>query len=633
MNIKKFTITEECIGCMACVGISDDIFAMNDDGKAFVVRQPENADEEQQAEEAAGVCPVDAIIPLDTEVKDDKKPVLASDNVKEILDKYPDLREVLLKLSPKFKRLQNPVMYNTLAKFTSFKEAASLTGVSLCEILHTINKYLGTEDKLFKAMPECIRAKEQTAAMSEEISWDEAPERYILTDDTADFLIEKIMRLQPQESIVIISVKDPGILVKTAEANGFKYNLQKGREYRLSVFNPQAGHEIPWKDRKDDFEVLDVRFMKTDPFDIIIKKAYELQEGQGFVLVQTFEPFPIIKMLNELGFEHETEKTSASEVKVYFYKSRTDKEERGITVLHKPEIVLQSATPVAYPVLMRLLQSDRLRSAVKIKELKVWSETEKHLGWIVNKKADISFSAVITSNKLRNADIKFPAVFVWDNFVILTRGYTAKSLADLRYKNIYLPLFADAPPAKITRYLIKASGLSPEEFTFKYGTPFGRPEKIYADLVLGKIDTAVLREPEASYAVKIMQDQGVEFSEIKFDDLWNGVNPGFGSFPNAGIVFKGDFVRNYPDLTELVLEELENSIDWVKNNRDEAANLSFDIMRQPADRVQLFLERVTFSYMSGDALRDKVKRYFEVLIREDIVQAELSDEFLNMFSL
>ena len=43
------------------------------------------------------------------------------------------------------------------------------------------------------------------------------------------------------------------------------------------------------------------------------------------------------------------------------------------------DVVIQSATPVAYPVIMRLLQSKKIRKAVNIRELKVWEETEKHL--------------------------------------------------------------------------------------------------------------------------------------------------------------------------------------------------------------------------------------------------------------
>ncbi|MEA2007646.1 MAG: hypothetical protein U9O54_00855, partial [Chloroflexota bacterium] len=471
-------------------------------------------------------------------------------------------------------------------------------------------------------------------ALSEDISWDESYERYIYNFDSMAELIDKILELKPQENIVIISVGRPDEVLKVVSGLGYKFNVEKNREYRVSIFNTELiKSDIHWEDRKDEFEILDVRTMQTDPFDIIIKKAYELEEDSGFTLIQRFEPAPIINMLSEMGYESITENKATDEVWVYFHKKVSDSKTDDIDVTNKLDVVIQSATPVAYPVIMRLLQSEKIRKAINIRELKVWEETEKHLGWIVNGRADISFSALVTSVKLRNSDVKIPALFVWDNFVILTRGYKAENLEDIKGRNIHTPLFEEAPPAKITKYLMKASGLDPADFKFVYGTPFGRPEKIYVDFVTGVADTVILREPEASYAIKIMQDRGEEISIISYNKIWNEINPGFGSFPNAGIVLKGEFVREHPELTKVLLEELKTSIDWVNENRTASAKLSFDMMRQSVDRIELFLNRVNFEYVEGDKLVEKVKTYFDILTAQDVVDAEINAEFLNIFKL
>jgi NitT/TauT family transport system substrate-binding protein len=457
-------------------------------------------------------------------------------------------------------------------------------------------------------------------------------ERYIYNADSMPELIEKITHLSEQENLVYLSVSKPTELINLVRGLNLKINISQNREYRLSIFNPKKPQsQIPWQERKEDFELLDVRSMQTDPFDIIIKKAYSLKEDEGFVLIQRFEPFPIMNMLSEMGFEHTTEYFSQTEIWVYFYKkpSIVNNEE---TSTNKTDVVIQSATPVAYPVIMRLLQSEVIRKSVNIKELKVWEETEKHLAWITTGKADISFSAVITAAKLKNADIKIPALFVWDNFVLLTR-YKAKDFSDIKGKKIYTPLFEEAPPAKITKYLIKASGLDVADFNFVYGEPFGRPEEIYADFVSGNADTVILREPEASYAIKVMQDRGQEISVISFNEIWNKYNPNFGSFPNAGIVFKGEFVRKNPELAEVFLDELKKAIEWVNENKKEAANLSFDMMRQSVDRVELFLNRVNFNYVQGDELVQKVKDYFSVLTKQGIVDTKIDDDFYDLFKL
>ena len=629
--MKTFQINEDCIACHACVEVASENFEMGD-AVAFVKKQPENAEEEKLCQDALDVCPVNAILSEEgnqAEVKSEA--VLARDNVKETLDKYPQLKDVLVNFSNKFEKLLNPAMYNTVTRFATFEDAARVTKFSICEILHTLNEALGTEDQLHRNAPDCIKTLQilqDVSKYSTPIYWEESNKRYIYNVESMPELIGRVNNLGNEENIVLIAIDEPLELVKLAEGLGFEVNIEKGRDYRVSIFNPQKAVQVGWRERKDKFSRLDVRSMRTDPFDVIIKKAYATPEDDGFILIQSFEPYPLINMLTEMGLEYETEHISPYEVWVYFYK--TPVLEADAEKSDKIELVIQSATPVAYPVIMRLLQSEVLRKKVAIKELKIWEETEKHLAWISNGKADISFSALLTSLKLQKLDIKIPALFVWDNFVILTR-YKASSFADLKGKTIYTPLFASAPPTKITKYLIKASGYDPADFSFRYGEPFGRPEEIYAAFVQGEADTVVLREPEASYALKIMQDRGEKVSILSYNEMWNQVNPGFGSFPNAGVMLKGELVRKNPELTEIFLDELKKAIEWVNEHKQESARMSFDMMRQPPDRIELFLNRVNFDYVSGEKLVNKVKDYFKVLVREKIVEDDIDEAFYDTF--
>ncbi|NQT76177.1 MAG: ferredoxin [Bacteroidetes bacterium] len=630
--MKKYKVSEECINCRACVEVARDHFEIGDNKIAYLKNQPQNSTEEELCEEALNVCPVDAISAEESEKTNSAEAILASSNIKATLDEYPQLKQVLADLSPKFKRMQNPALYNTLARFANFNDAAKVTGISVCEILHILNKHLGIEDKLLKSMPECIKKEtDEIKNSSVDIVWKESAERYIYNNDSLEELIRKVTGLAAQENIVIISVEKPNELLKVANGLNLIFNIEKHMEYRVSIFNPQKEENtVPWQERKEKFEILDVRTMTSDPFDIIIKKAYEIQEDSGFVLIQRFEPIPMINMLLEMGYEHLTEQKEQGEFYIYFHKKISEHEDDQ-TASGKVDAVIQSATPVAYPVIMRLLQSEKIRKHINIKELKVWEETEKHLAWITSGRADISFSALITSAKLRNSDIKIPALFVWDNFVLLTR-YKAENFQDIQGKDIHTPLFEEAPPAKITKYLIKASGLNPDDFKFVFGSPFGRPEKIYADFVTGQADTVILREPEASYAIKIMQDRGEEISIISFNKIWNEINPGFGSFPNAGLVLKGEFTRKHPEETKVFLQELKSAIKWVNENRSASAKLSFDMMRQPVDRIELFLDRVNFEYVDGAKLTEKVQQYFDILNQHDVVNMEIDKEFLDIFT-
>ncbi len=58
----RFYVDKECIACDACVLAAPDHFKMHDeDGHAFVIKQPATEEEESRCKEAMESCPVEAI--------------------------------------------------------------------------------------------------------------------------------------------------------------------------------------------------------------------------------------------------------------------------------------------------------------------------------------------------------------------------------------------------------------------------------------------------------------------------------------------------------------------------------------------------------------------------------------------
>jgi ferredoxin len=58
----KFYVDDQCIACDACVMEAKDFFAMNDeDGHAFVFKQPQSKEEAEECENALAACPVESI--------------------------------------------------------------------------------------------------------------------------------------------------------------------------------------------------------------------------------------------------------------------------------------------------------------------------------------------------------------------------------------------------------------------------------------------------------------------------------------------------------------------------------------------------------------------------------------------
>jgi uncharacterized protein (DUF2249 family) len=75
--------------------------------------------------------------------------------------------------------------------------------------------------------------------------------------------------------------------------------------------------------KKDQIVDLDVRAVLAsgrDPLNIILEKIKTIQPGQILKIINTFEPIPLIKMLEKKGFVTFTETLDANLVETYFYK-------------------------------------------------------------------------------------------------------------------------------------------------------------------------------------------------------------------------------------------------------------------------------------------------------------------------
>lgn len=58
----KYYVDDQCIACDACVVEAPGFFEMNDDdGHAYVVKQPSKDDDVEACENAVAICPVGAI--------------------------------------------------------------------------------------------------------------------------------------------------------------------------------------------------------------------------------------------------------------------------------------------------------------------------------------------------------------------------------------------------------------------------------------------------------------------------------------------------------------------------------------------------------------------------------------------
>ncbi len=548
--------------------------------------------------------------------------ILAKTKLIEALREHPALQETLVSLSPRFHLLKNEAVFRMVSRWATFGDVARMGDLSICEVLHTVNLAIGAEQDLFANAPECIRERRAPEALAQERpAWVEAASCANILDvrKRDDFFLPEVLQaihaLEENQRLQIVQDFYPAPLIEMLREEGYEsfYEAASFHEHVLYVRGKPQQAEKEWAAERETFPVLDTAAWGKDFLSSLVREAEALKPGQGFRLALQASPQPLVNTLETLGLEAVIDRTAEGKYLVSFYKKAQPAPEGAPALMRKVPLVIQSATPVVYPLLMRMLESKRLMRAIRVEELKVWDKTEKHLGWIVNKKADISFSAVAAVAKLyqKGLDIKMTAIAVWDNFYILSRGFEAQTFGDLRGRKIYLPLIKAAPPYAVTTFLMSRLGYDPQEFTFVFGKPFGRPDDIKAQLLSGEAEVGLLREPEASFAIH--EGGGLIREAIAYRDLWENLFPGQGNLPNAGLLFKGEILREYPDLAEMFMEETAQAAAWVEENPEASARMIAEMMGVSPQAAERFLSRVHLEVVPSRQVLDEVMHYIEVL--------------------
>jgi hypothetical protein len=140
-----------------------------------------------------------------------------------LLDKFPQLEEVLTKMAPEFKKLRNPILRKTIAKIASLRQVASLGKVSLPEMINTLRAEAGIQDKFLSSDSEKTLSKDKPSWFSDS--------KIILRSDIRPMLesgeqpIQHVLRecqkLKPDEIFEVISPFLPAPLIEQASKQGF----------------------------------------------------------------------------------------------------------------------------------------------------------------------------------------------------------------------------------------------------------------------------------------------------------------------------------------------------------------------------------------------------------------------------
>jgi len=113
-------------------------------------------------------------------------------------------------------------------------------------------------------------------------------------------------------------------------ADFFKALEPLGFEFQISESNqapPQPNHAEPFDIKSQHIISMDVRPILAngeDPLQYILAKVKVLNSGEILKIINTFEPTPLIRMLEKQGFQTYVKRLTDSHVETYFRKNTSE---------------------------------------------------------------------------------------------------------------------------------------------------------------------------------------------------------------------------------------------------------------------------------------------------------------------
>ncbi|MBN2365583.1 MAG: DUF1858 domain-containing protein [Calditrichaeota bacterium] len=87
---------------------------------------------------------------MNNQMKSRKTDITPQTKIAALIEDYPQLEEILIKLAPEFKKLRNPLMRKTIAKLATLQQAAEISKLPVSTLVNELRKVAGQDQLLGK---------------------------------------------------------------------------------------------------------------------------------------------------------------------------------------------------------------------------------------------------------------------------------------------------------------------------------------------------------------------------------------------------------------------------------------------------------------------------------------------------
>ena len=259
--------------------------------------------------------------------------------ISKMLAEFPQTLEVLIKVSPHFKKLENKILRKTLASRVTVEQAASIAGVDLCNLLFELNKSINISVEPKQNLSEKMNNEnlaKQKPEILEKINADKIHQldvRPIIESGKDPFqnIMAAVKELKDDNILLIINSFEPIPLYSVLGKQGFEHWTEKENDVFKIYFYKDNGvkQDInPAQQKSSSKEIeyknvieLDVReLVPPEPMIKILETLAQVDENTVLLVHHHREPMMLYPKLEERGYEAVSNKIEENYFKVVITK-------------------------------------------------------------------------------------------------------------------------------------------------------------------------------------------------------------------------------------------------------------------------------------------------------------------------
>ncbi len=164
-----------------------------------------------------------------------------STKVAALLERYPQLEDVLIGIAPPFKKLKNPLLRKSVAKVASLRQAAAVARLGVNELVNRLRAEVGQEPiasedvgdpvSYLSSQPDWFDTAKIVASINEQETGDQ-------DTMTLATVLQKAAHLQPTEIVELVTTFLPAPGIDVMRSKGFLvWSVQEDPELFKTYFS------------------------------------------------------------------------------------------------------------------------------------------------------------------------------------------------------------------------------------------------------------------------------------------------------------------------------------------------------------------------------------------------------------